>query len=569
MQQVALAMHAGKPAAAVAALEQLSVLMPRDPGVWCNLGMVRTAAGDLEGAADALRRAIELNPEYTDALACLGMLLATRQRAGEAEGVLARAVALAPERSDVLYAYTRLLTESGRAVEAVGLLREALARRPRDLLLLDKLCMMLNYVAGVPAGELFEAHRRFGAAAPGARTPAPGLDTSPDRALHVGYVSPDLREHSVAYFLEPLLEHRDRVAIRVTLYNAGSASDAVTERLRGLADGWWDIAQRPDEDVFAQVRADRIDILIDLAGHTSGNRLGLFALRPAPVQGTYIGYPNTTGLTQIDFRVADETTDPMLDVGRHGDSARCRSWDVRGGDAAHALATERLVRLPGCFLCYRPSPEAPEPAAHPTPEIPAPPVVFGSFNSLAKLSPPTLALWSRLLHEVPGSRLTLKGKGLADPAVSAVFRERFGRHNIEPSRLIFASHTPGTREHLGAYSAVDVALDPFPYCGTTTTCEALWMGVPVVSLVGATHASRVGLSILTAAGLGRWAARTEEGYLEIAKGLAADAAGRRELRRTLRPTLGASPLCDAAAFTERYGAALRAAWRNFARGARP
>jgi predicted O-linked N-acetylglucosamine transferase (SPINDLY family) len=547
MQQVAAAMQAGRPADAALAMEQLSLLMPRDPGVWCNLGMIRTAAGDLEGAADALRRAIDLNPGYADALACLGMLLATRQQAGEAEQVLSRAVALAPDRSDVLYAYTRLLTESGRAAEAVDRLHAAIKRNPRDLLLASKLCMMMNYVAGVPAQELAEAHRRFGEIAPPPRPLAKGLNTDPNRRLRIGYVSPDLREHSVAYFLEPLLEHRDRAAFEITLYSAGSATDHVTDRVRMLADRWRDIAQRPDEDGFAQIRADQIDILIDLAGHTSGNRLALIALRPAPVQATYIGYPNTTGLRQIDARIVDAMTDPAS--------------DAQGRDPSQSLATETLLRLPGCFLCYRPSPDAPEPARTPDPTHPDA-ITFGSFNSLAKLSPPTITLWSRLLRQVPNSRLTLKGKGLADPAVSAIFLDRFRAQGIDRARLSLASHTPSTLEHLSAYAAVDIALDPFPYNGTTTTCEALWMGVPVISLAGDTHASRVGLSLLAAAGISEWAARTEDEYLRIATSLAADSARRADLRRSLRARIAASPLCDAPAFTRRYESALRELWRS-------
>jgi protein O-GlcNAc transferase len=559
MQDAAAHMRAGRHAQAAACFEQLTELIPHDPTLWCHLGMLRTATGDLDGAAAALRRATALNPSYTDALACLGMLLATQQKAGEAEGVLARAVALAPGRSDLLYAYTRLLTESGRAAEAVSLLRAAIERSPEgghDLLLHDKLCMMLNYVAGVDPRELFEAHRRFGRVAPPPR-PLPAFDRSPDRPLRIGYVSPDLREHSVAYFLEPLLEHRDRAAFHITCYHAGAGDDHVTARLKALSDRWRSLVGVGDEAAYDQVVSDRIDLLIDLAGHTAGNRLALFALKPAPVQATYIGYPNTTGLTQIDGRFVDELTDPVSDVG-------CRMSDVKSTDGAQAIATETLVRLPTCFLCYRPSPDAPDPARHPTSNIPHPtsPIVFASFNSLAKLSPPTIALWSRLLHEVPGSRLMLKGKGLADPAVSSSFLARFAAHGIPAARLDLVSHTPSTREHLAHYQRADIALDPFPYAGTTTTCEALWMGLPVVSLVGHTHASRVGLSLLSAAGFPEWAAPTESAYLELAKSLAADPAQRARLRATLRPTLAASPLLNAPAFTGTYESALRTLWRS-------
>jgi protein O-GlcNAc transferase len=546
MQQAGAHAQAGRHAEAAACFEELASLMPGDPGVWCNLGMLRAACSDLDGAADAFRNAIDIKPDYTDALACLGILLATRQAAGEAEMALKRAADLAPNRSDVVYAYTRLLTESGRASEAVAILRRAIARNPRDLLLHDKLCMMLNYIAGEGGAspeEIFRAHQEFGRLAPPARPLPRGIDRSPDRRLRVGYLSPDLREHSVAYFLEPLLEHRDPATVETFCYHVGSSNDTVTARLRSRSDHWHDLFGAPDETLYQRISTDKIDILFDLAGHTAGNKLSVMALRPAPVQASYIGYPNTTGLPQMTARFVDEPTDPQ---------------------GAESLATERLIRLSPCFLCYRPSAEAPpvtEPPSLRTPHSALRTLTFGSFNSLAKLSPTTIALWSRLLHELPGSRLMLKGKGLADPAVGSRFLERFASHGIAKDRLDLVSQMTSTPEHLGAYSRVDIALDPFPYNGTTTTCEALWMGVPVISLVGRTHAARVGLSLLSAIGLPEFAAPTPEAYLETAKRVAADPSRLSSLRTELRPRMAASPLCNAKAFVPRFESELRRLWR--------
>lgn len=507
--------------------------------LWCHAGVLQAQSGDLPAAVEALRQAIALDPAHADAHAYLGVILATQQQTAQAEQVLARALELAPQRSDVLYAYTRLLTESGRAPQAVALLRAALARRPDDALLQSKLCMMLNYLPD-HEHELFEAHCRYGALTPPA-PPRPVRDPDPRRPVRLGVLSPDLREHSVAYFLRPILEGLDRTQFEVWCYSVGPTDDRMTPRLRAAADRWHDLFAASDDDVCRRIEADGIDILLDLAGHTAGHRLSVLARRPAPVQGTYLGYPNTTGLSAVDFRLVDAVTDPP---------------------GSELRAVEQLVRLPGCFVCYAPPEDAPTPQPRPSG-----PIVFGSFNSLAKISEPTAALWARILHALPGSRLMLKGKGLNDPAVAARFIERFERLGIEPARLDLLGHTPATRDHLAAYGRVDVALDPFPYGGTTTTCEALWMGVPVITLRGDSHRARVGASLLQAAGLTDWIAASPDEYQALAVTLAQDANQRAELRRTLRTRLAASPLCNRTAFVRDFGQALRAVWHQRCAGA--
>jgi predicted O-linked N-acetylglucosamine transferase (SPINDLY family) len=344
------------------------------------------------------------------------------------------------------------------------------------------------------------------------------VDRDPERRLRVGYLSADLREHAVAYFLEAILEGHDRRAVEVVVFHIG-AGDEATKRMRGKADTWLPLFPCPDEQLLGAMRAEGVDILVELAGHTASNRLPVVARRAAPVQVTYIGYPNTTGVPGIDYRIIDAATDPP------------------GGER---WATERLVRLDPCFLCYRAAESAPPVAPRPS----SGPVMFGSFNNLAKLSPQTADLWSRVVRAVPGSKLVLKGKALADESIAARFHERFASRGIGPERLEFLQHTPATGEHLGAYAKVDIALDPFPYSGTTTTCEAMWMGVPVVTMEGSRHSSRVGVSLLRTVGLPELIAKTPDEYVADRDGAGGDRDRSTQLRASLRDRVRASPLCD-------------------------
>jgi predicted O-linked N-acetylglucosamine transferase (SPINDLY family) len=291
---------------------------------------------------------------------------------------------------------------------------------------------------------------------------------------------------------------------------------------------------------------DQVDIVLELSGHTHGNKLSALRLRGAPVQATYLGYPNTTGVPAMDYRIVDSLTDPPPP---HG---------------AEKWATEKLIRLDPCFLCYTPREDAPLPGPPPVERNGY--VTFGSFNSIKKLTEKTLGLWCRLMEAVPDSRLVIKSSGLSSAAaqehISGVLREG----GLDEDRFELLDKMESKADHLAAYEMMDVALDTYPYHGTTTTCEALWQGVPVVSLVGDVHAARVGLSLLSAIGHPEWAVKSEEEYIAVAAGLGRDSAKLARIRGGLRQEMARSPLCDAAAMGKRMEAALRGAWRAWCNG---
>jgi predicted O-linked N-acetylglucosamine transferase (SPINDLY family) len=363
----------------------------------------------------------------------------------------------------------------------------------------------------------------------------------PARRLKLAFFSPDLRSHSVAYFLEPLLTHLDRSEFEVILYHDHFIVDATSERLRVHSDLWRNLVGLQDDAAEALILGDEPDVLIDLAGHTGLNRLPLVARRLAPVQVSYLGYPNTVGIGAMDYRLVDSVTDPV--------------------GAADRLHTERLIRFAPTAWSYSPPAEAPEPAAPPS--ACGSPITFCCFNNFSKVTDAALRAWSRLLLRVPGSRLRLKSTGLGEPGIAASVRTRLKESGLDAERVEIAGHTPSVAAHLALYRDVDVALDTFPYNGTTTTCEALWMGVPVVTLAGDRHASRVGDSLLTAIGRPEWITWDWDGYVAAAAAVAEDSARRLSLARKLRGEMRASALLDHQGNAAKFGAAIRQAWASW------
>ena len=505
-------------------------------------------------AEEAFRASLSLDAKNVPALVNLGAVLAKTGRLGEGESALRRAIALEPSRGEGHAALAYLLLDRGSHEAGMAALRKAqrlLGGNAGDPLAHAAL-YYLCFRGDVTPEELFAAHRQWGLdyvaslrQAGRDRPPAFANDRDPERRLRVGYLSADLRKHSVSYFLEPLLEAHDPSAMEVFCYADVAVPDPVTRRVQGLASHWRPVAGLDDAAIQRQIRADAIDVLVELGGHTGGSRLTVLAPKPAPVTVAWLGYPATTGLPTVDCRITDDVADPEGEADR--------------------LHTERLIRLPGGFLCYRPEGEAPEVA--PLPALGRGFVTFGSFNNPGKLTAETIRAWSRILAAVPGSRLLLKGTQLADPATAARFRELFAAGGIAAERLDIRPRATAPAEHLAMYGEVDIGLDPFPYNGTTTTCEAFWMGVPTVTLRGDRHAARVGASLLTRLGLEDLIADSVDAYVAAAAALAADLPRLAALRSGLRGRLLASPLMDRAGFARQFEAALRQAWRRWCAGA--
>jgi len=526
----------GRMEEAVAAAERAIAARPEYAEAHDQLGAMLSGIRGHAAAEPHLRRAVELQPDFARGWCNLGIALVYLGRLSEAVSSFDRALQLDPQLHHAYAGRGLALERCYRIEEAVADYGRALAGDPRNHQARSARLTALHYLNGIPPAVMLGEHRAFGKAAESVdslaeNTFSPALETK--RCLRVGFLSPNLRTHSVAYFLEPLLQHLDRMRFEVFLYHDHPVVDATSERLRKLAAQWRHIAGRPNAAVEALLRADGLDILVDLAGHTELNRLPLFAHRIAPVQATYLGYPDTTGLRSMDFRLVDAITDPP---------------------ATDEFSTERLVRFAPTAWCYAPLEEAPLPAVPPSAR--GRPVTFGCFNNFAKVTGEAMGVWGRLLAAVPGSRLILKSFGLGAPSLQAAVRSRLTAAGIDPRRAELLDHEASPSEHLAAYARMDVALDTFPYHGTTTTCEALWMGVPVVTLAGDRHASRVGVSLLTATGHPGWIARDWKEYARIAAALAADPGKLAVWRAGLREDLRRSPLLDHAGQAQRLGAAL-------------
>ena len=540
--------------AAIAAYRRALQLDPAFAEAHHNLGVALHERGEFEAAVASCQQALRLRPDYAEAHHNLGNSLSKLDQGDAAIAAYRRALELRPAYAEAHNNLGATLLERGEIDEAIASFRRALAasrpalrEQPHLAQAHSNLLVSLHYPDGLERAAIFAEHGRWdeihGRPRAGERA-VHGNDPDPDRRLKIGYVSPDFREHSVAFFLESLLACHARAQVEIFCYSEVQRPDGVTARLRRDAAHWRSIHGLPDAQAADLMRADGIDVLVDLAGHTANNRLPIVARRPAPVQVTYLGYCDTTGMKAMDYRLTDAHADPP-------------------GTTEH-LHTEQLFRLPDCAWCFRPPADAPPVSALPMHSTGR--VTFGCFNALPKLTEATLALWSQILHAVPGSRLLLKNHGFREPAVRWRIRRGLEKAGIAAERIELIGPARSVAEHLAAYGRVDLALDTFPYHGTTTTCEALWMGVPVVTLAGQTHASRVGVSLLTNAGIPELIASDRDEYLHLAVQLAADATRLADLRATLRARLASSPLMDAPRFAHNVEAAYREMWRQWCAG---
>jgi len=538
-----LLVQSGRRDEALHHLGRAVAVAPRVAAYRNNLGTALLEAGKVREAAAAFRSAVELDPGHR--LAWLGLASACH-RLEDPDGAIeasGRGLALHPDWPELIGVRAGALAGSGRLDEAIALLEAGIGRHPGHAALRESLLMSLNYRIR-PRESLLEAHRRHGFVG-SFRPEPPASDRDPARPLRIGVLSGDLRSHSVGHFAEPIFRGKPTdTAIVVFSTVPPRPGDPLERRYRGLADGWVEAAAMDDATLDAAIRARRIDVLLELSGHTTGGRLGALDRKPAPVIVTAIGYPNTTGHPSVDARVVDSTTDPP---------------------GSEAFATERLLRIDPCFLCFTPPEVAPEPA-HPPEDAP---FTFGSFNLAAKIAPETISMWSAAMAAVPGSRLLVKSRSIADAGTRRRLLDRLVAGGIPADRVETIAYSPTVAEHLALYSRVHVALDTFPYHGATTTCEALWMGVPVVTLAGDRHAARVGASLLAAAGWPELVAATPEEFASIAARLATDRKRLAEFRARARDRLRASPLLDGAAYAVRFHAALRGCWRDRCAAAAP
>lgn len=565
---------AGRPDKAKDLLRRLLQRSPGDAAALQALAEVHAALGEREQAALFVRRAAAGSPRDVGLRFQAGVMLLELNRPAEAEAEFAECNRLAPDelapydrrvrallalgkedratevaessitrqpdRVESYWQWFSLLAKIGRVDEAVTVCRRGLARLPDNPDLLEYLCYLLNYAAETDPNEHLALHRRLGEVIARAVPEAGSFanDRRSDRPLRVAFLSGDLCAHACAFFLAGLIGNFDRRVVEPMLY-ANNPPDATTANFGGIAP-LRRVDDLSDERLQALAREDRIDILVECNGWTGRHRMRAVSRRLAPVQVTYLGYPNTTGLPAVDARIVDPVTDPP---------------------GAEAWATERLIRLPSCFLTYIIPGQAPAPRASEYVERGVGGPTFVSFNRVTKMTQRVFDTWARIVRQTPGSRLLLKTDAL--PGAEREVTRKWQRAGGEPGGLVFTPFEPDPARHLAAYGMGDVALDPYPYNGTTSTLEALQMGVPVITLAGSLHRERVGATLLGGVGLPELIAHGEEEYARLACGLALDRPRLAELHRTLRDRLARSPVCDGAAYAREFERAMRTLWREW------
>ena len=514
-----------------------------------NLGNILRDAGRYDESIACYQAALRIAPDFADGWSNLAWVLSLNGRAQEAEQAARSAIQHDPGNANAHNNLGGALMRQSRLREAETALREALRLRPDFALPHSNILFCLNYRDDLSPEAIYAEYRDWDArhARPLApATPTYSLDRTPGRRLRIGYVSPDFRTHAVALFAEPLLAAHDRSQVEIFCYAEVPVEDATTQRFRALADHWRSTVGRTDATIAEQIRQDGIDVLVELAGHTAGNRLLVFARKPAPVQVAYmIGHGCTSGLSAIDAFLADDMLAPP---------------------GAETVFSEQLLRLPRIPLAYRP-PEGMPPVV-PLPVASTGCITFGYFGRTVRLNDGVIEAWCRILHAVPGSRLVLNSAPFAEEAGREDWAARFAAHGIGTERVHMTCTTPQPRTW-EAYGAIDIALDPFPHNAGTTTIEALWQGVPVVTLAGRPTVGRFGAAILHAVGLDDWVTGNVDAYIARAVAAAADPAALADLRAALRPRMAASPLLDAAGLARAVEATYRELWDEWRVGAVP
>ncbi len=529
----------GKPEEAIICYRHARQLRPDFAEAYFNLGRHAFAQGNAKDAVLCYSRGLELKPDDDAARVNLGYALQCQGKFTEAISCYQKALELNADNAEAHLNLGISLPSQLRHDEALLHLRRALSLKPDSALIWNSYLHTLSYCPEITLADLHREHVEFDRllAAPFRADWRPHTNTrEPDRLLRLGFVSPHFDEHPVGSFLIRVLENLDSMQAEVVCYSTSTVKDQMTTRFQAVAHQWCDVADLSDEALADQIRSDRIDILFDLAGHTGSNRLLVFARKPAPIQITWMDYVGTTGLAAMDYILADPHEIPP---------------------AAERWYVEKILRMPDDYICYEP-PAAVTPIVS-TPALTRGAVTFGSFNLLNKLTVPTLAAWSRILHQLPGSNLIIKYRGLEDEGTADRFRKCFTDLGIEASRVHLEGGSPHI-EMLSHYQRIDIALDPFPYNGGLTTCEALWMGVPVITCPGETFAGRHALTHLTNIGLTETIARDPEQYVAIAVELGRNLPHLAAIHSRLREQMASSALCDGKRFAENLMTLLRGAW---------
>lgn len=545
MNAAANAIACGHESVALKFLDQAAATNRKAPPPdLADLGRLYSKLYRPTNALKAYDAALEQSPDDPAILASKGQALAALHDVDACVAAFQKAAQLRGDPGGAARRIADALGAAGLVEEALEYFQRAEELAPGDFDVRSDQLLLKNYLPHISQDALFEAHCEAAACLPSGAKRSFGNDCTPMRRLKVGYVSADFRQHSVAYFIEPVLENHDLEQYEVYCYYNGKEQDVVTRRLRNKCSIWRDIHELDDNAAADLIYADGIDVLVDLSGHTNGHRLAVFARKPAPVQVSWLGYPNTTGLSQIDYRITDPVVDPP---------GQTDQWH-----------TETLLRLPRVFSCYMPPGGAPPVTSSPAEQKGY--VTFGCFNNANKLNKPLLLVWADILRQVRDSRLILKDSAFQNQAVRERMGEFFAAQGIDSCRVSFLGRDGDTETHLAHYSEIDIALDTHPYCGTTTTCEALWMGVPVVTLAGPDHRSRVGLTQLSALGLSELAAAGRDEYVAIARRLAEDTPRLSSLRAGMRERMAGSPLMDYPRFAQDLEHIYREVWRTWCDG---
>ena len=526
---------------AIEYFRQALSIKPDYADAYNNLGTVLEEQGHAALAMENYRQAIAINPQHAGAYNNLAILFRDQGEIAAADDMARHALKIRPDFADAYNTLGNIRSGQGKPAAAVEMFGKALELAPDHVSAHSNLVMMMQYLPRYSADDLLAAAKDWNArharSVPCMAPPANSPD--PQRRLRIAYVSGDFHHHPVGFFIEAVLSQHDKTRYEIFCYYNGNHHDALTARLQKSADHWYDIKGQSDQSVAERIRQDGIDILVDLSGHTQGHRLLVFPRRPAPVQLTWMGYFATTGVDGIDYIIADHFVIPP---------------------AEERFYTEQVERLPHGYLCFTP-PDLPI-AVGPLPAHSQGAITFGCFNNPAKITPDVIACWSRLLHALPDARLHLKYKFFAESDAVHYFQDAFAAHGIDTQRIRFAGQSPRP-EYLDSYNGIDIALDPFPFNGCTTSVEALWMGVPVITLSSDRFAGHMGETIMKNLDLYECVADSPDDYLEKAVALAADLPRLADLRSRLRERLLNSPLCDGPGFTRDLETLYRKLWMNW------